>query len=309
MAKQRFKYVNFRSDALSVIDQCNEILDEYQEQGLTLTLRQLYYQFVSRDLFTDDRKWSQRDGKWVRDPNGSINADPNYKWLGGILRDARLAGLVDWDAIEDRGRQPRRAAEWHSLSSLVDSAVAAFRLRRWEGQDYYVELWVEKDALAGVLEPLSEAAHVTLMVNKGYSSLSAMKEAAERFQMHDNRQLVLFYIGDHDPSGEDMVRDVRDRLELFGVDVDVRKIALTMDQVKQYRPPPNPTKMSDSRARDYIAKFGRQCWEVDALPPDVLAKIVRSAFSRVIDRKKMDAIIAKEEEGKDVLREAASSIE
>jgi hypothetical protein len=258
------------------------------------------------------------------------------------VSDARLAGLIDWDAIEDRVRQPRRANEYESLKDLTDAALRSYRLPRWKGQDTYAELWVEKDALAGVLEPLARKFHVTLMVNRGYSSQSAMFEASQRFiaacesagvgdgpededqpadiayrdgnaetggqEIDLVRRPVLFYLGDHDPSGEDMVRDVRDRLSMFGIDVDVQKIALTMAQVKRYNPPPNPAKVTDSRAAGYIAKFGDSSWEVDALPPNVLSQIVTSSFRSIIDQEKMDEIIEKEESDKKRLTAAVSKI-
>jgi hypothetical protein len=289
MARRRYKTINFTEKSLALIEKCNEVIEEYQEQGLRLTLRQLYYQLVTKNVIP--------------------NVERSYKNLGSLLNDARYAGKVDWNAIEDRVRTPRRAAQWNSIQDLVESAVDAFRLPRWADQDYYAELWVEKDALAGVLEPLSEEAHVVLMVNRGYSSASAMYESAQRFLRAKGKRLVLFYLGDHDPSGEDMVRDVRDRLAVFGAEVDVQKIALTMTQVEQYEPPPNPAKMSDSRAAGYVDKFGMSSWEVDALPPNVLAALVRASFDSIIDRDKMAEVISREEEGKEKLREAAERIE
>src|SRR5262245_25433380 len=162
MAKQRYRTINFRPDSLVKIEQMVSIIDEYQAQGLRMTARQLYYQFVSRDFI--------------------VNTDKSYKLLTALLTNARYAGLVDWDAIEDRGREPNTPSEWPDLSALVASALRAYRLPRWRDQPKYVELWVEKQALAGVLEPIAREYHATLMVNKGYSSASAMKESAERIK-------------------------------------------------------------------------------------------------------------------------------
>ncbi len=280
--KQQFKSVNFRSDSLGRIDLCNEIIQEYSSDGMRLTLRQLYYQLVTRNAITNEEK--------------------SYKHLSSLVSDARLAGLIDWNAIEDRVRQPRMQSEFKDLAELVDAAVHSYRLPRWQGQDYYVELWVEKDALAGVLTPLAREFHVTLMVNRGYSSQSAMYESAHRFMEHEGIPL-LFYLGDHDPSGEDMVRDIEERLVMFGVDeITVQKIALTSKQVKQYNPPPNPAKITDPRAAEYIAKHGESSWEVDALPPKILNNLIRRAFENVIDQDKMDEIIKSEEYDKKKLR-------
>lgn len=310
--RERFQELNIREAGLGRIEQANAIIEEYQGQGLRLTLRQLYYQLVARGLLP--------------------NTPRDYKNLGSLLNDGRMAGLVDWAAIEDRGRRPRSQSEWLNIQSLVASALWSYRLPRWKGQDSYAELWVEKDALAGVLEPLASEYHVTLMVNRGYSSASAMYESARRFieacredpdedetlmvgqatyegeTVDLARVPVLFYLGDHDPSGEDMVRDIRSRLERFGVDVDVRKIALTTAQVEEFHPPENPVKLSDSRAEGYIRRHGRHCWEVDALPPNELARIVRTAFRSVVDKKKMEAVKAREELDKKRLTEAAKAL-
>jgi len=103
----------------------------------SLTLRQLYYQLVSRNVIP--------------------NTEKSYKNLSTLVSDARLAGKMDWNAIEDRVRVPRMSSEWGSVSELVEDALAAYRRPRWAGQRNYVELWVEKDALAGVLLPLRKS--------------------------------------------------------------------------------------------------------------------------------------------------------
>lgn len=285
--KRKYRSVNFRPDSIEKIKQMVAIVAEYQQQGLRLTARQLYYQFVSRDLIP--------------------NVPTEYKKLTALLTDARYAGLIDWMAIEDRGRVPDVPSEWPNVASLVQSALRAYRLPRWSSQPTYAELWVEKQALAGVLSPLAREFHVPLMVNKGYSSASAMFESAERINQasDDGRKPVtIFYLGDHDPSGEDMVRDIETRLREFGCDdLTVTKIALTMDQVEEHDPPPNPAKISDPRAKAYIEKFGDSSWEVDALPPDVLAQLIRDAFESCIDADALDAIKEQEEEDKEWLRE------
>lgn len=332
MAKEKYRSVKFRGDSLTKIEHMVSIVAEYQKQGLRMTARQLYYQFVSRDLIS--------------------NTPQSYKSLTSLLTDARYAGLVDWDAIEDRGREPSTPAEWDGLPSLVDAALRAYRLPRWSDQPKYVELWVEKQALAGVLAPIAREYHATLMVNKGYSSASAMKESAERIKKNtiknqrkvdriigevqesidtngsdsdahktmmqeeiipELRKLIrtpiVLYLGDHDPSGEDMVRDIATRLKEFGVIwLEVEKVALTMAQVTQYDPPPNPAKITDPRAADYIKKHGEHSWEVDALPPDVLARLIRNSFNRHVDKDKMDEIKKREEIDKARLREVVASI-
>lgn len=274
----KFCYISkrFSDERRQWISAANAIIADYQSQGYRLTLRQLYYQFVSKNLLP--------------------NTERSYKNLGNAISDARLAGLIDWNAIEDRVRVPRINSEFDDIEDLVSVAIRAYRLPRWKGQGYYVELWVEKDALAGVLAPLAAEYHVTMMVNRGYSSQSAMHEAAMRFKSKDGDG-VLLYLGDHDPSGEDMVRDIDDRLTMFGAEVVVTKLALTRDQIDEYDPPPNPAKMSDSRAASYVARHGDSSWEVDALPPQVLDTIIRKGIEEHLDQTMMEKV--KEEEAKD----------
>lgn len=291
MACIRFRDTNFRPATRALITQCNTIIAHYQSANLRLTLRQLYYQLVSRNVIP--------------------NSEKSYKSLGKTISEARLAGLVDWDAIEDRVRRPERASQFASLQSLARAALASWRLPRWADQPNYVELWVEKDALSGVLAPLADEFHIVLMVNRGYSSQSAMYESACRFNTDgDDKPKYLLYLGDHDPSGEDMVRDVRDRLEMFGVqDLTVTKVALTMDQVEEHNPPPNPAKMSDSRAEAYVAEHGAHSWEVDALPPETLQDLIRDAISEHIDLELYNDTIRREQRLATRFRNAVDKIE
>ena len=307
MAYEQFKETKFRAPSLALIASCDDIITSYLADGMRLTLRQLYYQLVSANIVP--------------------NTERSYKNVGTLVSNARLAGMLDWDGIEDRGRQPAVPPEFDSVEDLLDAAFASYRLPRLAGQSEYAELWVEKDALSGVLRPIAREYHVPLMVNKGYSSQSAMFSAAGRIRaacekLDDDpyrpHTATVLYLGDMDPSGEDMVRDIQDRLEMFlnarigeygydamrEVDVDVEKVALNMDQVKQFGLPPNPAKLSDSRAAAFITKYGRESWVVDALPPRELQRIAREAIEGCLDLDLMEEIKEQEEADKDKLREA-----
>ncbi len=292
--KESFEDWAPKAATLQRVEQCEEIIDEYQRQGLKLTLRQLYYQFVSRALIP--------------------NNDRSYKNLGTVVSRARVAGMLDWDAIEDRGRVADIPLEFDDLQHRVDSALYNYRLDRWEGQDCYVELWVEKAALAGVLEPLAHEFHIPLMVNKGYSSQSAMYESAQRVRrgtLDGEREAIILYLGDHDPSGQDMVRDIDARLRRYTrdeLDIGVVSVALTTAQVRSHRPPPNPTKLTDSRAKTYMKAHGRECWEVDALDPATLQGLIRAALEAAIDQDMMDTVVAQEDADKDRLRTALAEL-
>lgn len=283
MARVKYRDWAPTTDAQERVLLINRILTEYP--GMRVTVRQIYYRLVAQRHIANNPR--------------------EYDRVQDLLTKARYAGLIDWTAIEDRVREPTRMADWPSLKARLDEATN-FRLDRWRSQRHYVELWVEKDALASVLEPVASDFHVTLMVNRGYSSASAMRDAALRLTRacqptphapHGRRAIVL-YIGDHDPSGLDMVRDVRERLFEFGVPpaTDVRPIALTRAQIEEYEAPPNPTKVTDSRAAEYIAEFGHESWEVDALPPTALDLVARQHIKAYIDRDAMTAVITEEKQ-------------
>jgi hypothetical protein len=297
MAKEAFTTWNPKPETLARLRVITKVLAGYDKMGIRLTLRQLFYQLVSQNVIA--------------------NTQREYKRLGNLLSDARLAGYVDWDIIEDRVRRPQRALQFANMKERVNLAVDNFRLRRWDDQPVYVELWCEKDALSSVLEPICDDLHVTLMVNRGYSSSSAMYEAAKRIQKEQSRRAAsIIYLGDFDPSGEDMVRDVADRLTTFKCKrLDVTKLALTRHQVDEYKLPPNPLKrdhtgkLTDSRGQAFEDKHGGESFEVDALPPDVLQTMVRDAITEHMDLDKYEAVKEREDELKRLLVDAAGSIE
>lgn len=270
--KIRYRDFRFKPSTLATIEKANEIIAEYAAQGFDLTLRQLYYQFVSRDLIPNTMR--------------------SYKALGGVVNDGRLAGLIDWGSIVDRTREVRRLPHWSSPAEIVAACASQFNVDRWAGQPYRPEVWIEKDALVGMFERTCSGLDVPLLSCRGYTSQSEMWGSAQRLRGYRAaRQVpVILHFGDHDPSGRDMSRDITDRLELFtGGALRFERLALNMDQVEDYAPPPNPAKVTDSRAAAYIAEFGHESWELDALDPSVLDGLVRGAIERFIDRGKMDA--------------------
>ena len=267
-----------------------EVVEDFESQGYRMTLRQLYYQLVSQDIIP--------------------NKDSEYKKLGSLLNDSRYYGFVDWDFIEDRVRVPKKNSEWDDIPDVVQSAIHSYRRNRWQDQDNYLEVWVEKDALSGVLLPITQKYHVTLMVNRGYSSASAMHDSALRFinQEDEGKETHILYLGDHDPSGIDMVHDIKNRMSIFGSDVIVDRIALNMNQIKRYNPPPNPAKITDPRAKDYIERFGNTSWELDALNPKQLNKLLDDEIQRLMDLDKYNYWCKLEQYEKIQLQQIAKTI-
>jgi len=295
MPKICYEPKKFNEASLAMIVQANRIVEEYAAQGYDLTLRQLYYQFVSRDLLP--------------------NKQSEYKRLGSVVNDARLAGFIDWSAIVDRTRNLRSLAHWEDETDIVSSCARQFRFDKWADQKYRVEVWIEKDALVGVIDGVCSDNDVPYFSCRGYTSQSEMWSASQRMVAHskkNNQRPVILHLGDHDPSGIDMSRDIQDRLKLFTRSHGVRppifeRLALNMDQVEQYGPPPNPAKITDSRAAGYIAEHGDESWELDALEPAVLSGLILAWINKFRDQEKWDEAIEREEESKAALSYAAEN--
>ena len=260
--------VNGPSDkSYAIVEQANEIIREFSDSGYTLTLRQLYYQFVGRGLLE--------------------NTERSYKNLGTLVTKARLAGLISWTAIEDRNRGVEEYWTREEDQELIDMLRHNIRFDRWGIQPNYVEVWVEKEALGNVVERACDPWLVPRLSCKGYLSASEAWRAGQRIasKIDEGKKCTIIHLGDHDPSGIDMTRDNQDRLDLFTFHegVEVKRIALNRDQIDEYSPPPNPTKVTDSRAGSYLAKHGSQSWELDALRPQVIVDLIQSELEPLID--------------------------
>jgi hypothetical protein len=317
----RIRYANktFQPKTKKVIDDAIAICQTYSG---SLTLRQLYYQFVARDLLPNEQR--------------------SYNRLQNIISDARMAGEFDWDYIIDRTRNLVARPTWESPAKLLEAAAAQYQTDLWGPQKRRVEVWIEKDAAIGTVEQVCQLNQVPYFSCRGYTSSSEMWSAANRIgeYLRNGEQTVILHIGDHDPSGWDMSRDIEDRLRTFihqdwanefmgfgshtrgairqsmrqvmwdkGSDIgdaqipwEVRRIALTLEQVEQYNPPPNPAKTSDDRYDRYVEETGcTESWELDALDPNVMEQLIQDN----IDGFRNDAALAtaerKQEEDRLVL--------
>jgi len=282
MPKIKYEDKKFRTDTLAVIDNAITIVSDYQAQGFSLTLRQLYYQFVARGLLA--------------------NTEKSYNKLGNIVSDARRAGLIDWDAIEDRTRYLRKLPSWDKPQSILESARDSYHRDLWASQSKRLEVWIEKDALVGVIETVCQENDIPFFSCRGYVSDSEMWSAAiRRIWKHykDNGQdTLILHLGDHDPSGIDMTRDIENRLDFFTyyrTDLEVRRIALTMEQIEYKNPPPNPAKITDSRYADYASKYGDESWELDALEPQFISDLIRDEIELERDEEKWQESFSQQE--------------
>lgn len=283
MPKIKYKQINFRPKSLELICLVNQVINEYKEQGYELTLRQAYYQLVARGYIPNNER--------------------SYKNIGNLINDGRLAGLIDWTAITDRTRNLRGNSHWNNPSDVIASAKYSYLLNKWKGQPNYVEVWVEKDALVDIVGQACRPLDTPYFSCRGYTSQSEMWGAAQRFlRQSDRERRIIIHLGDHDPSGIDMTRDIQERLEMFGADVYVKRVALTMEQIETYNPPPNPAKLTDSRCGKYIAEFGDESWELDALEPKVLTNLIIEQVTMYRDDEIYQEICDREDREKEELQ-------
>lgn len=276
MPKIAYKNIKFQAKTLNLIELINSIVAEYHAQGYDLTLRQVYYQLVARGYIPNNER--------------------SYKNLGNVLNDGRLSGLIDWNSIVDRTRNLRKNSHWDNPKDIISTAAYQFALDKWEDQPNYVEVWVEKDALVGVVGQICSRLDVPFFSCRGYVSQSEMWSSAQRLINEGRRResCTILHLGDHDPSGIDMTRDIQERLSMFGASVEVNRIALTIDQVNLYNPPPNPTKLTDARAGSYLSTFGEECWELDALDPSVISELISTHVGALRDPDLYQAQLDKE---------------
>lgn len=298
MAREKFIEHKFSQEKLDLLVVIARITADYQRQGYKLSLRQLYYQLVSKAVI----------------PN-TVNS---YKAIGSLVSDARNAGLIDWNMIEDRGRETVSNSHWTSPAEIMRAAASSFRIDKWATQPYHIEIMVEKDALSGVLEPVARRLDIRITANKGYSSSSMMYTFGKRLKEKSDagKKICIIYLGDHDPSGIDMTRDVDERLALYsGLDsyevkrLEVARLALNYDQVQLWNPPRNPAKESDSRFQRYADQFGESSWELDAVEPATLASLVTAAVEARRDAAKWRAANEQEQAMRDELEGMAQEYE
>lgn len=290
MPKIEYVPKRFSRDNLTIIEHANTIIDEYEQAGFKLTLRQLFYQFVSRDLIKNNQQ--------------------EYKRIGSIINDARLAGFIDWLSIEDRTRDLRCLSHWNSPAEILETCTQQYHIDKWATQPNRLEVFIEKDALVGVIENVCNRYDVPYFSCRGYTSQSEMWAAAMRLQKYldEGQTPYIIHLGDHDPSGIDMTRDIRERLKLFMGGVEVNRIALNEDQIRKYNPPPNFAKATDSRYTQYQEKFGEESWELDALDPTVIESLIEATIQNYWDEDLWNEAVKKEKKHRVLIKKAADNL-
>jgi len=277
---------SMRQSTRDRIDQIDTIMEEYRADGYVLTLRQLYYQLVARDMVE--------------------NSQRSYNNVGNIVDVGRRHGMLRWDGIEDRTRNLESNTHWRDPAHIIRACGTSYEINKWQGQEFIPEVWIEKEALAGVFQGPCSALDVSFFSCRGYTSQSEMWRAGQRMRrfIRSGQKPVILHFGDHDPSGLDMSRDIRDRMAMFTerdvtyfaeppedfteIDDDdsgmiVIRVALNMPQVDEMNPPPNPAKTTDCRYEAYRAQYGEQSWELDAIDPATMTGLINEHITRLRD--------------------------
>ena len=270
---------------LDLVAEANTIITRYAAQGYRMTLRQLYYQLVAANIIPNNQR--------------------SYSRLGSIMTRARWEGITAVDALYDPGREPRRAAMWNSPKELLSICADQYASDRWRNSPMRVELWAEKDAVASVLRPVATRYQVTYQSARGFMGLGALAEVAKRLSQ---KPTTIIYCGDHDASGQEIPRVIQEQLDRLDEAVHVDVVALTMTQIGEYDPPPQPAKLSDSRTGGYYDRHGTlDVWELDALQPDVLGRITSDAIEALLPDD-YDDIIAADRATAERIHEMATTI-
>lgn len=293
--KIKYKDWNPRKPSLALLDKCTDILNQYAEDGYDLTLRQLYYQLVAADLIP--------------------NKQSEYDKLGRMIDNARNAGMVDWGMIKDRGRALYGLNSWDTPEEFLAEQAGKFHLDPWRYEKIRLQVWVEKDALSSVIKRACTPFRVDYFPCKGYMSASAVWSMGRLTVESGIEKWVILHLGDHDPSGLDMSRDIQARLSLYSSpieghdeydrpEVEVKRIALNMNQIEEHTPPPNPLKMTDTKSVKYRAVHGESSWELDALKPATIVDLIQGHIEEHIEGpEKFNSILYQEKQYQKKLRE------
>lgn len=286
--KEAFIDKKFTAKSLQKLEWIDAILSKYRSMGYDLTVRQVYYQLVAQDLIPNN----------VR----------SYNQIQSLISAGRKAGLISWDMIVDRTRATIIPPHWSSPGDIVQASVDHYANDKWRTQENHLEIMCEKQALAGILEPVCQELDVNFTSNRGYASDSLMYQVAQRLakKAMAGKAIYVLYFGDHDPSGLDMDRDIASRLEMFSyLNFETRRLALLMNQVEEMNLPENPAKSSDSRYANYLYEFGDSSWELDAVEPDELVRLTTEAVESLRDDDLWEVAVEEEEEGRQELQEFA----
>ncbi|HEY4707048.1 MAG TPA: hypothetical protein VII64_06265 [Thermodesulfobacteriota bacterium] len=238
---------------------------ELLEAEHPMTLRQLFYRLVS-----------------IR---GLQNSRADYQKLSRVMTQAREAGDINHEWLVDRSKPEIVPSVWRDPAGYLEAVARSYRRDYWQDQPYYAELWLEKDSLTGSVEGLVGELGITLRAHRGYSSTTKKLEIARLFDSK-KKPIRIFYIGDHDPSGLDIERDLLDKISKYQRTdnyATIERLGILREDIALFNLPPLQIKDSDSRAPKFRLQHGAEVVEADALPPVELRARIREKVEALID--------------------------
>ncbi len=250
------------------------------------TVRQVFYQATVRGVIE--------------------KTEGGYAKVGRLLVQLRRDGEIDYSDIADNTRWMRKPTTWSSLKTAVERTAATYRKALWDDTDAYVEIWLEKDALSGVLWPVTQRYDVPLMVSRGYASLSFLYSAAEALE-YENRPCHVYHLGDWDPSGQDAARHIEETLRDLAPSAEIyfERIAVTPDQISKWSPPGRPTKKTDTRSKNWRG----DSVELDAINPNQLRELVEDVLEVHLPEEELGVLKAAEASERELLKVWADRLE
>jgi hypothetical protein len=256
------------------------------EDGRPMTVRQVFYQATVRGLVE--------------------KAETGYSKVQTDLTVMRRAGDLPYHYLADNTRWQRKPRSFDGVEAALEHTAQAYRKNLWAEADAYVEIWLEKDALAGVVLPVTAMYDVPLMVARGYASLSFLYSAAE-FINTLNVPIYIYHLGDFDPSGVNAAEKIEETLCELAPDADIsfERIAVTPQQISEWSLPTRPTKTSDTRAKN----FGEISVELDAIEPNLLRSLVQDAIEQHLPHHEFEILKAAEESERELLTRLLRSAE
>lgn len=280
----KYKNIRFKTRSLELLNHCLVIIEQFKTLGYKLTVRQLYYQLV---------------GKGILNTEG--NNEQSYKMIVRLIKNAREAGLIDWQVIEDRTRNLKGNIHWSTPKEALQFILKSYNIDLWQNQKYRLEVWIEKDALVNVISKVCSTYDVPFFSCRGFSSASEIWQAGYiRFKQYiekDKQMPVILHLSDLDPSGIAMTKDIKDRINLYSTyDIKVLRLGLSYEQIQQYNLPPNYAKFSDTRYNDFVEKYGKYSYELDALAPNVIADLVETSIKQFIVTKRWSQMLVLKEQ-------------
>lgn len=292
--------MQFRSGDFSVIEKAKRLLEAFGRQGFRLTPRQLYYQLIARNSLPPE--WVDAAYNRSRDLLvGTMHTQRTYHRLRDLMDAARLAGLVDWNRIDDNSRNLWNQPHWASPREMVRECAQQFQGAMWANQNYYCEVWLEKCSLIGTIESICIELDLPFVLCGKRISQGEMHSAARRFQAMcaDGRAPLILFLGDFDIDGLSLPDAISQDFERLGSGVEVRRIGLDWPQICAYDLPPNPVRPDDP---EFFRKWGGNHWELDALAPDIVAESIRTEISMICDSARWDERKEHRERGREKFR-------